>query len=170
MLLALLAGSWGGVLAAAACPHAGCRTDADAATAPHVENSGGHGRHENADGQGHHAASHEDHSVHAPTHDGEHAAEQHTRTQTPRDSERLRGVASGPHDPTCAHCVGRSDAPSRSTEWQPNPFKAGAKLDAPPAAEPVSAPHLVPARELRPTQHAPPGRHGKYLLLGVFRI
>ena len=163
VVIALMTGCWGGVLAAAACPHSGCETPA---AAPDDAAHGGH-----ADEHSHHSASPEDHSRHGATHAEGHLAE--TRAQEPPrvDSAQLRRAVVTSHDPNCAHCVGSAEAPpSRSFEWQSSPFKGGGKLTAPRAVEQVSAPAAAFVREIIPAQHAPPGRSDRHLLLSVFRI
>jgi hypothetical protein len=162
IVIVLLTGCWGGVLAAA-CPHLGCETAAasDNAATPdeHVEE------------HGHHSASPEDHSLHSGSHGEGHTAESPAQDPPQFDSDQFRRNASNSHDPNCDHCVGSTEAPpSQSFEWQSNSFKNGAKLAAPRAAERVSAPAVVFVREITPAQHAPPGRSDRHLLLSVFRI
>lgn len=153
---ALMAGCWGGVLAAAACPHLECET---AATEP--EGASAHDDH--AGERGSHSASPEDHSGHS--------ADSPARDQSQPGPDHLRARASGGHDQDCAHCVGAAEAPpSRPFEWQPNSFKNSGKLTAPRAAQQVTAPAVVLAREITPAQHAPPRQTGRHLLLSVFRI
>ena len=164
VVFALVTGCWGGVLAAAACPHLGCET---AATAPdgaaaHGEHAGEHGRH---------SASPEDHSGHIESHGEGHSADSPARDRSQPGPDQFRDRASGGHDQDCAHCVGGAEAPpSRPFEWQPNSFKNSGKLTAPRAAQQVSAPALVLAREITPAQHAPPKQTSRHLLLNVFRI
>jgi hypothetical protein len=161
VVFTLVLGCWGGVLAAAVCPHMGCKTTAAApeATAHHGEHAAGH-----------EAVSQEDHSGHAAAHDG-HAALPPAHDEQHLDGGRAPGVTADRHDPACAHCVGTAEAPpSRSFEWQSNSFKQGGKLTAPPAAARVSAPAAVFLREITPAQHAPPGSSDRHLLLNVFRI
>ena len=156
VVFALMTGCWGGVLAAAACPHQECET---AAGAP--DDASAHGEH--AGEHGSHSASPEDHSGHS--------ADSPAWDQSQPGPDHLRDRASGGHDPDCAHCVGAAEAPpSRPFEWQPNSFKNSGKLTAPRAAQQISAPAVVLAREITPAQHAPPRQTGRHLLLSVFRI
>ena len=163
-VLALLAGCWGGVLAAAACPHAGCET-----TAAAPESTAAHGEHEAGHGPG--SVSPEDHSGHAGPQGKGHSAAPPAHNPPRVDPAQLRGAASNRHDPNCAHCAGDAEAPpSRHFEWQSNSFKSGEKLIAPRAAGQVSAASAVFVREITPAQHAPPGTSDRHLLLSVFRI
>ena len=160
-----MTGCWGGVLAAVACPHMGCKTAAAA--------SGGAAAHgEHVDEPGLHSANPEDHSDHAGAHGEGHSAGSPAQEPPQPDTAQFRGSASDRHDANCAHCVGSAEVPpSRSFEWQSNPFKNGAKLIAPRAAQQVSAPAVILVREITPAQHAPPGRADRHLLLlNVFRI
>lgn len=159
----LVLGCWGGVLAAAACPHVGCETPAAAPQHP-----AGHGEHSSVESQD--AAVAEDHSAHHEGHRG-HGAE-------PANGEQLRpepavsaGVVSDPHEQSCAHCVGRPEAPpSSGNEWRANSAHKPVK-DAPShTALQTLAPSAAHLREIVPAQHAPPGRSDRHLLLSVFRI
>ena len=159
-----MTGCWGGVLAAAACPHLECET---AATAP--EAASAHGDH--AGERDRHTASPEDHSAHPESHGEGHSADSPSSDQSQPHSDQLRDRASGGHDADCAHCMGAAEAPpSRPFEWQPSSFKNSGKLTAPRAAQQVSALAVVVAREITPAQHAPPKQTGRHLLLSVFRI
>ena len=157
VVIALMTGCWGGVLAAAACPHLECET---AATAP--EGASAHGDH--AGERGSHSASPEDHSGHS--------TDSPARDQSQAGPDHLRDLASRGNDADCAHCVGAAETPpSRPFEWQPGSFKNSGKLTAPRAAQQVSAPAVVLACEITPAQHAPPRQTGRHLLLlSVFRI
>jgi hypothetical protein len=164
VVFALMTGCWVGVFAAAACPHVGCETSAGA-----PDGAAAHGEHTVE--RAHHAASPEDHSGRSEAHGEGHSSESPARDQAQPDSDQFRDLASGAHDPDCAHCVGGAEAPlSRPFEWQPNSFKNSGKLTAPRAAQQVSAPAVVVTREITPAQHAPPGRSDRHLLLSVFRI
>jgi hypothetical protein len=163
LALTLVLGCWGGVLAAAACPHAGCKT---AASAPEV--TAGHGEH--TGDHGHDVVGPEDHSGHGEAHEG-HTAQPSEQDRQHFSPEQFTGVASNRHDQNCAHCVGSTEAPpSRSFEWQSNSLKQGGKLLAPQASGRIVAPAAVFVREITPAQHAPPGRSDRHLLFSVFRI
>lgn len=162
VVLALMMGCWGGVLAAVACPHMACKTaaSAPAGVASHDEHSSGHE---------HEAVAHEDHSGHVQTHEGH--AEPAAQGKSQVSTGELWSVAPEPHDPSCAHCVSRSEAPpSPCFEWQPNSVRKGGELAAPVAAATVTVPAAAYVREITPAQHAPPGRTDRHLLLSVFRI
>jgi hypothetical protein len=163
-VIALMMGCWGGVLAAAACPHVGCEMVAAAPDA-----TAAHGEH--VDERSHHSASPEDHSRYGATHGEGHSTEPPAQNPPRFDSDQLRGTASDRHDPNCAHCVGSAEAPPPwSLEWRTNFSKNGGKLTAPRAAEQVPAPAIMWVQEITPAQHAPPRRSNRHLLLSVFRI
>ena len=152
-------GCWGGVLAAAACPHLECET---MAAAP----EGGAG----GAGHDHGAPASEDHSSHPAEH-GEHPAEPPARDVSRAGQPGLADVAPGGHMPGCTHCVGRPEAPpSPSFEAQANSVRKGEGAAAPTAAPRVEAPAAVVPREITPAQHAPPHGTVRHLLLSVFRI
>lgn len=156
----LLWGCAGGLLAAAFCPHAGCRATAEArpADASHAEHTAG---------RDHGSASPEDHTGHGAGHD----AGPSSQTQHQAEAGAPSFTASDSHDSSCAHCVGRAEAPpSRCFEWRSNwsakNLKEFARREARQAAPPPSG--FV--REIRPAQHAPPGDSDRHVLLNVFRI
>jgi len=155
-----MTGCWGGVLAAAACPHLGCETAAAVPVA-----GAAHGGHT----EGHDAVSAEEHSGHAEGHAG-HDAE----TPSPdRGAADAGHMLSGGHNPGCAHCVGRPGAPpSQRFEWQSTFAGKGGGIVTPLTAARVEEPAAVIPREITPAQHAPPGRSDRHLLLllSVFRI
>ena len=158
VVFALLTGCWGGVLAAAACPHLGCET---AAAVPDVHAT--HGGHTD----GHDAVSTEGHSGHAGGHEGQDAS-----PPSPYRGPAAAGhILSGGHDPGCTHCVGRPETPpSPRSEWQSNFARKGGGFVAPLTPARVEAPAAVSLREIRPAQHAPPGSSARHLLLNIFRI
>jgi hypothetical protein len=158
----LVVGCWGGVVAAAFCPHEGCGT-ATAAT----EHESDHGGHQAVEGQ--ESGDPEEHAAHAEGHRG-HAPEQPTADEARSETAGSVVGTSGAHDPCCSHCMGRPEAPpSPKFEWQPSPVeKAGKDLAAhSPLKFAASAPHV---RRDTPAQHAPPGSSDRYLLISVFRI
>jgi hypothetical protein len=149
-------GCWGGVLAAAACPHVECETTA---AAP-----------EGAAGHGHDAATSEDHSGHAAEHGG-HPAEPPAQDTGGAGRRGLPNVSPVGHDLGCTHCVGRPEAPPSPTfEALANSVRKGAESTAPTVAPRVAAPSAVILREITPAQHAPPPGTVRHLLLSVFRI
>ena len=158
----LVLGCWGGVIAAVACPHMGCET---------ASASVGHGAHgERASDEGHAPADAEDHSAHGEAHQ-EPATEAPAPDRSASESVAPAAGASGGHDGTCSHCVGRPGAPPSSAfEWQADSARKLVKYAAPHAAPRVLAPSPTHAREITPAQHAPPGGADKLLLLSVFRI
>lgn len=160
-----MTGCWGGVLAAAACPHSGCET---MASAPDIAaTDGGH-----ADTHGHDAVRSDTHSSHASALEG-HAAEPPARDQHQFSTRgEHQSVAPEQHDQFCSHCVGSPEAPpSPRIEGQSNTAKKSGDFAAPLAATQFKAPTAVFLREITPAQHAPPGRPDRYLLLlNVFRI
>lgn len=161
--LALMTGCWGGVLAAAACPHSGCET---MAFAPDVAAT----QSDHADTHGHDTASPEAHSSHVSAHQG-HAAEPPARDQHQFSHGELKSVAPEQHDQSCAHCVGSPEAPSSPCfEWQSGSAKRGGGFVAPLAATQIKAPAAVFLREITPAQHAPPGQSDRHIILSVFRI
>jgi hypothetical protein len=156
VVFALVTGCWGGVLAAAACPHVECETTA---AAP-----------EGAAGHGHDAATSEDHSGHAGEHGG-HPAEPPAQNTSEVGRRGLPNVSPGGHDLGCTHCVGSPEAPpSPTSEAQANSVRKGAESAAPTAVTRVEAPAAVFLREITPAQHAPPHGTVRHLLLSVFRI
>ena len=157
VVFALVTGCWGGVLAAAACPHVECETTA---AAPEGAASHDHG-----------AAVSEEHSSHPAEHGG-HPAEPPAPDVSPAGQPRVADVGpGGGHTPGCTHCVGRPEAPpSPSFEAQANSVRKGAESAAPTAAPRVEAPAAVIPREITPAQHAPPPGTVRHLLLSVFRI
>lgn len=161
--LALLLGCWGGVLAAAACPHVGC----DAmASAPDI--AVGHGGH--ADSHGQNVTSPEEHSCHVTSHRAR-AAKSSLQVQHQISHEELQSVASKQRGQFCAHCVGRPEAPpSPRLEWQSNSAKKGVDFAAPHAIAQIETTAPVLLRKITPAQHAPPGKSDRHLLLNVFRI
>lgn len=156
----LVLGCWGGVLAAAACPHKGCET---ASAAPHQTTA--HAEHLSA--ASHDSDGGEGHSAHAGAHKG-HAAE--PPAAEPSRPE-LAQLTDGTRAPYCSHCLGRPDAPpSPKFEWQSDSVKKAGKDAAPHVAPEVSAPLAAYVREITPAQNAPPGRSDRHLLISVFRI
>lgn len=160
---ALVLGCWGGILAAAACRHAGCVT---AAAAP--EHDGAHGAHSPA--ETHEAASTEDHCAHAEAKQGR-AQEKPAVEQLPHESVASGNSLSSPHDTFCFHCVGRPEAPRPTKfEWSPNSAGKVEKDSALRVLRHPAAPPRLFVREITPAQHAPPFSPERHLLLGVFRI
>jgi hypothetical protein len=162
VLFALLTGCWGGVIAAAACPHAGCETAAtlsEVAVTTHCDHTGGHD-----------AVNHGEHSEHISAHAG-HAAESANRDQRLLNSGGLQIVVPKQHDRFCTHCIGSPEAPpSPSFEWQSNSARKSGGFAAPPAAVQVESSAPVFLQKITPAQHAPPGTSDRHLLLNVFRI
>ena len=156
-------GCWGGVLAAALCPH-GCETTAHAAG----EASTTHGDHGMDCAQ---MVKPEDHSGDISGHEEGHAGYPADGDQRQSDHAGLHTDARGQHDQSCAHCVGRPEAPpSPYSEGQSNSAKRGGSFTAPLATVQVESPAPVYRRKITPAQHAPPGESDRHLLLNVFRI
>ena len=155
-----MTGCWGGVLAAAACPHTECEMTASAPS-----DTAGAGVHD------HDAVTSEDHSGHTAEHGG-HAAEPPAQGRSGVSPAGVLNVGPGRHDPGCTHCLGRPEAPpSPNFEVQANSASKGGESTAPNAAARAGAPAAVFLREITPAQHAPPGRSDRHLLLlNVFRI
>ena len=151
-------GCWGGVLAAVACPHAGCETGA---SEPAVGGAVGHD---------HAAVTSEDHSGHNAEHGG-HATEAPARNLGGLGPVGLPNIRPGGHDLGCTHCVGRPGAPSAPNfEVQAKTARKAGESAAPASPARVEAPAAVSLREITPAQHAPPGRTVRHILLNVFRI
>ena len=157
-------GCWGGVLAAALCPH-GCESTAHAAG----EASTTHGDHGTDCAQ---MVKPEDHSGDISAHEEGHAGE-------PADGDQRQSGHAGPytvarggqHDQSCAHCVGRPEAPpSPYSEGQSSSAKRSGSFAAPLAAVQLESSAPVYLRKITPAQHAPPGESDRHLLLNVFRI
>lgn len=161
----LVLGCWGGVLAAAACPHVGC--EPTALVAPDQVPS--HAEHQH--GEAHGTAVAEEHSAHGEAHHG-HAEESSARDESHPKTAESAVSTSGAHDPCCSHCMGRPEAPPSSKfELDSNPLKKAGRDATPQVALRLSAPDSVHVREITPAQHAPPGRADRHLLLlNVFRI
>ena len=158
-----MTGCWGGLFAAASCPHVGCETTTS--TPDVVATDGGH-----ADHHGHDAVRPEDHSGHVKAHEG-HAAGPTAQDQSQFNRGEFQSVAPQPHDQFCSHCVSRPEAPPTPCyEWQTASAKRGGTFVAPLVATQIEAPAPVFLREITPAQHAPPGRSDRRLLLNVFRI
>lgn len=162
VVLALVAGSWGGVLAAAACPHLGCQAAAG---------DDGHAasRHE----QHREAAGAQEHSGHAASQTEGHAAAEppscHDQEPEPAAESSVAALASSPQ--SCAHCVGSRQAPpARSFEWQAGFARENRSEAAPRDFGRLLTPPVLFVREVIPATHAPPGRSARHLLLNVFRI
>lgn len=159
----LVLGCWGGVLAAAACPHVGCET---AAAAP-VE-AGTHGAHSAVETREPAVAG--DHCARAKAGQG-HAAQPPDAGRDRPESEDLRGTVLAPRGTSCSHCVGRrQEPPSTKSDWQ---FNSARKVEKDSAAPAVGRPQAFSrafVREVIPAQHAPPPKPGRHLLLGVFLI
>jgi hypothetical protein len=158
LALSLLAGGWCGALAAAAlCPHAGCRTQA---TAPASADSHEHGSPAPA---GHHAAVADasDHHAHGQASPSEAGT-------SPVESSSLLSS----HSQSCAHCMGRPEAPASARERRALQAKDDGRGDAPPEAGVVEPPAPSFHRKVTPHQGAPPGGPAarRHLLISVFRI
>lgn len=158
----LVLGCWGGVIAAAACPHAGCETAAPSPAG--VSNGGASGGHE------HCAPASEDHSGHQGGH-GDHAAAPPEQGSVLSGDTGLDEVSRGHHNLNCTHCVGRPEAPPSSNfELQTGSANKTADSAAPAAVTRVEPPPSVFPQEVTPAQHAPPGGADRHLLLSIFRI
>jgi hypothetical protein len=158
-----MTGCWGGVLAAALCPH-WCETTAHATAG---EASTTHGDHGMACDQ---MVKPEDYSGDISAHEG-HAWEHANGDQRQSDHAGFNTVARWQHDQTCSHCISRPEAPpSPYSEQQSNSAKRGGSFAAPPAAVHVESLAPVYLRKITPAQHAPPGESDRHLLLNVFRI
>lgn len=160
---ALVLGCWGGVLAAAACPHLGCETAAAAPAEAAVH--GGHSAVETRE-----PAGREDHCAPAGVERGRAAGPAEAGRRGP-ESEDLRVAILAPRGPSCSHCVGRRPAPTPAkSDWQFSPAGEAGKDSAPQGVGHLPSPPRVFVREVIPAQHAPPARPGRHLLLGVFLI
>ncbi|HEY0078105.1 MAG TPA: hypothetical protein VGB73_05635 [Pyrinomonadaceae bacterium] len=154
---------WGGVLAAAVCPHLGCETDA---AAP----GGNPSQDEHSSGECHNSDDAEEHSAQTKAHQG-HAAELPVEKQTAFESLDLKRFFSGSSVPSCSHCIGRPDAPpSPKLEPQTNTVRNAGKEAPPHASLQTLADARTYVRQITPSQHAPPGRSDRHLLHSVFRI
>jgi hypothetical protein len=161
VVFALMTGCWGGVLAAAVCPHTDCETTASAPGVRATED-------DHAGNHCHDAADSEDSSSRDKAHEG-HAAELPGRDQFSHGKHR--GIESRSGDRYCAHCVSSPGAPpAQVVGQQSNPVKRGVELAAPLVAARFESPAPVFIRKIAPAQHAPPGRTDRHLLLNVFRI
>jgi hypothetical protein len=158
-------GCWGGVLAAAVCPHTGCETTTTAPAAG--EASATHGDHGPACDK---VVIPEDHSGHVSAHEG-HAGKPDNGDQQQFSPVGLHTIVPKQHDQFCSHCMGRPEAPpSPYSEWQSNSARRAGSYAAPIAAVQVESPTPVYLRLITPAQHAPPGTSDRHLLLNVFRI
>lgn len=151
LALSLLAGGWCGALAAAAlCPHAGCHTHAAARESAHSHEHGSPAP------EGHHAAVAD-------------ASDHHAHGQTaPVESSSLLSS----HDQSCAHCMGRPEAPASGRERRALQAKDDGRGDAPPVSAVAAPPDSPFHRKVTPHQGAPPGGPAarRHLLISVFRI
>lgn len=161
IVLALVLGCSGGVLAAAACPHLGCQTAAR--EDDRAESQGGHG---------HEAAGPQKHSGRAASQtDGHAAANPPSCHDRQRESAEPSNAAFASPPQSCAHCVGNREAPpARGFEWQTSFARDNRSEAAPRDFGRLLAPSVLFVREIIPATHAPPGSSARYLLLNVFRI
>ena len=160
---AFVLGCWGGVIAAAACPHVGCETDAAASRRGDRDGSV-------AGGHEHGARAAEGCAGLADAH-GEHAAESPARAQDVAGNYAVQELRPERRGLACTHCVGRPEAPpSTNFEFQTRSSGKGSESAAPAAGARFESPASVFTRKITPAQHAPPGLHGRRLLLNVFRI
>ena len=163
----LLGFGWGGVLAAAVCPHAGCET-ATGVSDQISEQTAAQGEHQSV--ECHSSASAEDHSAQTQAQQ-EHAGEPPVEKQSTLESPDSHRFVSGSHASSCSHCMSRPDAPpSSKLEPQSNPVRKSGK-DATPHVAPQTLAHIrTHVRQIIPSRRAPPGEPDRHLLLGIFRI
>lgn len=158
----LVVGCWGGVAAAALCPHEACGTAASA-----TEHASDREGHQTVEGQD--SGDSEGHAEHTEGHRG-HAPETLAADEAGRESDVSVIGTSGAHDPCCSHCMGRPEAPpSPKFEWQYSPVEKAGKYLAAKTPLKVGAPASHVRRDT-PAQHAPPGSPDRHLLISVFRI
>jgi hypothetical protein len=161
VVFALMLGCWGGVLAAAVCPHVGCETTAQAPDIYATDDN-----HADSHCQG--ATDSADSSTRDKAHEG-HDAELTAEDQFKREEHQSAGSRS--QDEFCAHCVDRPvDTPAPVFGHQSSSVKRGVDFAAPLAVTQIESPVPVFLRKIAPAQHAPPGRSDRHLLLNVFRI
>ena len=142
--------------AAALCPHVGCGTQP---AAPNSAGSHEHGTPAPA-GQDAAVADSSGHNAHGQASPAEAGT-------APVESLSLLSS----HSQSCAHCMGRSEAPTSSRERRAFQSKDDCRDDAPPASGVVAPPAPSFYRKVTPHQGSPPGPAARrHLLLSVFRI
>lgn len=169
---ALLLGGWGGIVAAALCPHAGSSSSGAHSCFPERK-TGEHSAKDSildASGHGQHArkAEESDESCHSPKRatekDKTHADAAPHDTLPTKISSRGAGL--------CAHCAGRpANPPSSSVARESNETRRGHEQQAG-TTRPLVAPR-APAftSQITPKQGSPPGVSSRrFVALNVFRI
>jgi len=154
ILLALLLGGWGGVIAATLCPHAGA-----SASPPMAED------HACCRAKSEHAGLH-----HSTSHHG--AAHGAKPGRMPAAHQLQGRAALGQPRGACAHCMGQRDLPATIVGARElTSVKRGDGEMVAPMAKLEAAPVAVAVSHFVPQQHAPPQSAGrKHLLLSVFLI
>jgi len=164
LLCALCLSGWGGVLAAALCPHAAASARAAASVEAGMSMDDDHAccHPEAKDAQEEHCSN----SSH------EAMGETQTRPAIKRDSQARHSQALAQSKDSCSHCIGRSTLPiwpaKASEPSQRRPDSHGPTQDE---AKPIAPPVLRFVSSVAPTQGAPPGTATrKHLLLSIFLI
>ncbi|HEX8138654.1 MAG TPA: hypothetical protein VF544_13895 [Pyrinomonadaceae bacterium] len=159
LLCALCLSGWGGVLAAAFCPHA----SASARAAASVEA----GQEMDDDHACCHADARDAQEEHCSNSSHEAMVETKARPATERHSQAL-----APSEDSCSHCIGRSSLPVRPAKAsEPSQHRHDARGPAKDEAKPVAPPIFRIVSSIAPTQGAPPGPTArKHLLLSIFLI
>lgn len=156
-------GCWGGVLAAAVCPHVGCQKSPAA-----PEGAEAHGGHSPVDASESDGPA--DHCARAQASEARAAGPAAGEGQRPQ-SAASAGVVSAPHAPSCTHCARRPEAPpSTKFDRLSDPAGKAGKDSAPHVSGQLPPPPRLFVREVTPSRRAPPGGPERHLLLGVFRI
>lgn len=159
LLCALSLSGWGGVLAAALCPHAAASARAAASVEAGMSMDDDHACcHADAkDVQEEHCSS------------SSHEAMGETKA-TPATKRHSQALAAS--EDSCSHCIGRSTLPAwpaRASE--PSQHRPDAHRPAQDEAKPVAPPVVRFVSSIAPTQGAPPGAAArKHLLLSIFLI
>ena len=159
LLLALLTGAAGNVLAAAFCPSFG---------RPHANC----GEMVGASGESHSGMTHEMHGMEMSEMS---IADEQIATNSPTTDlniateERTDEIAQPLDD--CIHCITRSNLPRSAVALsQASTFQSASHVDEPEAIKAASYPDLVP-RVVNAREHAPPAQSSPlYVRLNVFRI
>lgn len=162
LMLALVAGAWGNVLAAAFCPHLGSGRVCCVKQTNHSSPSS----HEMHDGMKDMQMG--EMQMDPPSHSTREASPQQVISTEEPDSD-VRALELPAE--TCAHCFNHSQLPLSSLEVrEADSAKRSVAVTAPQARQQVSL-AILPSLILEPREHAPPGELPlRYILINVFRI
>ena len=174
ILSALLLCGWGGVFAAAVCPHAAThlcclarlKPKEEKATAPHCH------KQSESRGDAHEAAQNSHDALHTsqPSHETAHAAREGRAEGGPVREGARAAWAVGSFG-SCAHCVNRPERPNAPVK---SSGVEGARREQSRPVRHVHAPQTPAfasfAPSVIPVQGSPPGSTRLHLLLGVFLI